>query len=103
MFANHPAFPSRAQRHALIRAEERDTADLQTLASIAAILRRTLAELGALPPLEHPDPTYCLEDTVRTLEDELSSVTGWAELLARQPTLVEDEPDDREYEWEDAT
>lgn len=95
MYISHPTFPSRAQRHALARAEARDEADLETLEAIQAILRNALAQLRALPRLEHPDPTYCLEDTIRCLHDELECAAGWADLLARQPTYVEDD-------WEDA-
>jgi hypothetical protein len=91
MYISNPAFPSRRQAQALAAAEQRDEADLVTLDAIAGILRDTLAALRMLPDLRHPDPTYCLEDTVRCLRDELESAVWWANHLRNNPTVVEDE------------
>jgi signal transduction histidine kinase len=97
MYVTHPAFPSRRQARALAIAEQRDEADLQTLDAITAILRDTLAALRALPDLRHPDPTYCLGDTIVAVADELKHAVWWASHLRNNPTEID--PDEREWEW----
>jgi hypothetical protein len=88
---SHPAFPSRRQAQAFAAAEQRDEADMATLDAIAGILRTALAALRTLPDLRHPDPTYCLKDTVRCLRDELESAVWWADHLRNNPTVVDAE------------